>query len=819
MRLRHASPRRTRSRTGAAIAVCLGALCGPVPARAGGSAENAVLIVDPSRPDALTVANAYRRARGIPDANVVYMRPADGTGFVAQRATRLAALQSELTSRGIDAHVDFVILAPTERYRVSAGGLLTDDCFPAGDIGVSTAYGLARIADEIAAGGLDVTEPNRYFQVDGPLRGFSSDVAWLDGVPSAAAGARRYRIGALLGWTGARGNSVAEILAMIDRSAAVDGTFPIGTFSFHHTGDAARSAPRHDVFPSVRAAIEALGGATVEDVEAVPKGRYDCLGIMTGASDPKIAEGDFAILPGAFCDHLTSWAADFDQSSQTKISAWIAKGASASVGAVAEPCNYPGKFPRAELHLFSFEGATLGEAWFRSTQYVPFQMLFCGDPLTRPFAHVPHVSVTGLGSGPVSGTVALTPTATTTHPAAAIASFDLLVDGVLVDSTVPGGTLSLATCAIDDGRHELRVLAHDDSLLATTGSLVTGVVVDNLGLSASLTTLGASGSLTTAFAFDLAASGGDVEEIVLMQASRVVASARPGPGETARVVVHGRVLGAGDVELRAVARFADGRRARSAPLTVAVADSEGASPAAPPVAYGYRRALSGPGPHVVELPATFADGLDTATFEVVDAPLEADVSMGETGPVRLVVPHEDATGTDTLTFRVTTPSGQSNTATIALDYGAVAPIASVSVASGKLVDRTKARRDSFRATGVAPPPAGFDADAFEPSEHALVLELGDACRPVRVRLGPEDGTWKRKRGRFKFRGRRGTSPRVAFRIDPRTGAFRVAFGRGDFPALPENPIRISIELGDLRASSDVYWLESGRRPGRFRYVP
>jgi hypothetical protein len=116
-------------------------------------------------------------------------------------------------------------------------------------------------------------------------------------------------------------------------------------------------------------------------------------------------------------------------------------------------------------------------------------------------------------------------------------------------------------------------------------------------------------------------------------------------------------------------------------------------------------------------------------------------------------------------------------------------------------------------------PPSFDAEAFDPSGQTLELEFGSACRPIRLRLAPESGVWKVRRGRYEFRGPRGSRPRTKFRIDPRTGAFRVAFTRGDFPALTENPIRISIGLGDLRASSDVQWLESSRRPGRFRYVP
>ena len=43
------------------------------PAFAGGSAENAVLIIDPSDATSMYVGNSYKNARNIPDSNVLYM--------------------------------------------------------------------------------------------------------------------------------------------------------------------------------------------------------------------------------------------------------------------------------------------------------------------------------------------------------------------------------------------------------------------------------------------------------------------------------------------------------------------------------------------------------------------------------------------------------------------------------------------------------------------------------------------------------------------------------------------------------------------------
>src|SRR5262249_3578700 len=130
-------------------------------------------------------------------------------------------------------------------------------------------------------------------------------------------------------------------------------------------------------------AINGAGGTATQVAGTLPLTHFDCLGIMSGFATDNVDGGNFGILSGAFCEQLTSWACTFDNGSQTKASSWIRKGASASYGAVEEPCNYTGKFPNAKVHYNYFLGMTAGEACFRSLQYVPFQGLFYGDPLTR----------------------------------------------------------------------------------------------------------------------------------------------------------------------------------------------------------------------------------------------------------------------------------------------------------------------------------------------------------------------------------------------------------------------------------------------------
>jgi uncharacterized protein (TIGR03790 family) len=632
-------------------------------AQAGGSPENVLLIIDPSSSDSLYVGNYYKNARHVPDRNVVFMAPG-AASFATFADDNLDALFGSLANREIADHVDYVVVAPGSPFYVSAPGLVSDACYPVSRFSISAAYTSAFVADEIL-GGLPSTTTNRYYRSTDEARAFDSSVAWLNGVPSTNPSARRYFIGAMLGYSGALGNTLAETLAMIDRSVAADGTRPAGTFYFmDNPSDPARNV-RASQYQGAVNSIVGLGGSAAKLTGVLPTGHYDCLGIMTGAADPAILTADMTILPGAFGDHLTSWAATFDNSAQTKVSAWIAKGASGSWGTVEEPCNYPGKFPHARLHVFYFQGLSLGEAAFRSIAYFPFQGLLYGDPLCRPFAYLPSVAVDNAPTGPVSGTIVLTPTATTMHPTGAIAQFDLLIDGVLHGSISPGQDFAVATTTLTDGWHDVRVLAYDDTLVKSTGRWLGALTVNNHGRFASLSVDPLTGNWATPFVFDVAAVGGAPLEVRVVQSGRVLAA---GPGSAATLTVHGLVLGAGPAGVQAEALYSDGRVVRSDPVDLTVAYASGTPNGQPPSAYGFTKRVLKDQPFVVELPGTFDDSGLPLSYEILSGPAQATLPPGQTGPYRLMRPVASAAGLDSFTFRVDSGAGNSNVATVTLDY-------------------------------------------------------------------------------------------------------------------------------------------------------
>ena len=90
-------------------------------------------------------------------------------------------------------------------------------------------------------------------------------------------------------------------------------------------------------------------------------------------------------VPGALADHLTSFGGDLLATSQMSVLDWIRAGGTASYGTVTEPTATPAKFPQPVVWVSQyFYGNTALEAYNKSV-LVPYQGVFVGEPLARPF--------------------------------------------------------------------------------------------------------------------------------------------------------------------------------------------------------------------------------------------------------------------------------------------------------------------------------------------------------------------------------------------------------------------------------------------------
>jgi hypothetical protein len=197
------------------------------------------------------------------------------------------------------------------------------------------------------------------------------------------------RLAMLLAPSGPRGLTADEAIALLERSVAADGSRPAGTVWFMASADQARTGPRRWAFAAAAAALREAG-VTAEIREGVlPPAGAQVIGAAIGIAGFDWGADGATILPGAWCDHLTSLGGVMQVGAkQTSLSAFLRAGAAGAGGAVAEPMNLHLKFPSAFLHLHRVRGLTLAEAVYRSMA-CPYQYLAAGDPLSQPWPAAP----------------------------------------------------------------------------------------------------------------------------------------------------------------------------------------------------------------------------------------------------------------------------------------------------------------------------------------------------------------------------------------------------------------------------------------------
>jgi uncharacterized protein (TIGR03790 family) len=182
---------------------------------------------------------------------------------------------------------------------------------------------------------------------------------------------------------------VPQAKAMVDRGVAalrmagLRGAPPAKALLFT-TADKARNVRAKSYPPSAMLVAQGLS-IQVMPVEAFA-GAARVLLVETGSVNlpflPKIQW-----LPGGLGDHLTSYGGRLDDShGQATVLDWITAGATASHGAVSEPCNHKQKFPNPQWLMSHYvQGSSAIEAYWKSVLW-PQQSLFVGEPLAAPFA-------------------------------------------------------------------------------------------------------------------------------------------------------------------------------------------------------------------------------------------------------------------------------------------------------------------------------------------------------------------------------------------------------------------------------------------------
>ncbi|HPF99633.1 MAG TPA: TIGR03790 family protein [Kiritimatiellia bacterium] len=345
------------------------------------SPREVLLLANSRSPVSLRIAQEYANLRGIPEENRVNLSlpdtilepesqisPEDFMRFIwepAQTAIRERGLQSQILAWVYS--VDFPIRVTTDP-PMSLMGMT----FVRGHVPDSDVISKGSVISPFFAG---PDKPNGPAAEGQPLSWFHDILKDRMPLPSM-----------MLGFTGSRGNDVDSILRCLHSGVESDGTRPTGTV-FFVTSDDVRSRCRAWQYPAAAAELQSLGvGARITD--QFSNAERSILGFMMGGASVNPLYGANAYLPGCMAEHLTSAAGIFHISDQTKLTAWIFGGASATAGTVTEPMAIWTKFPAARFYVHQARGCSILESFFLSIR-CPLQILLIGDPLARPFAEHP----------------------------------------------------------------------------------------------------------------------------------------------------------------------------------------------------------------------------------------------------------------------------------------------------------------------------------------------------------------------------------------------------------------------------------------------
>jgi hypothetical protein len=418
-----------------------------------------------------------------------------------------------------------------------------------------------------------------------PTRAFRAGYRWgADGRRRADGAGGQYLLSTMLAVTSGRGNAVSEALRTLRRSAAADGTRPEGTVYFT-VNDDVRTKARKAYFAPAAEMLRDLGVAAEIVEGTLPKRKDDVAGLMIGTHAFNWASSRSTILPGAICDHFTSWGGVMtEDGQQTPLTAFLRHGAAGASGTVTEPLALAAKFPTAFLHVHYARGCSLAEAFYQSVAG-PYQLLIVGDPLCRPWARVPKVAVAairpadpnagavrrapGAPGATVSGRIEIVPEVADAPPAG-VAHVELFLDGRRRDRRPPGEPFALDTAELSDGYHECRLVAVRDGPIQTQGRTIFPLTVANGP--AALTVTVPDGPFAWGRHLKLAASLPGAKEIRFCHNARTVATIA---GDAGEAEIDPAALGTGPVAIHPVAVLAGDagnqpRRVAAAPIRLDV---------------------------------------------------------------------------------------------------------------------------------------------------------------------------------------------------------------------------------------------------------
>ena len=597
----------------AVLVTCFPAVL-PAVAIGGGGPENVLLVVNRQSRGSMCIANHFIRLRHIPPDNVLYLPSnpkkdtidTEKTDVETFRRQILKPVMLGVLGRNRTGRIDYVVYSSDFPWQIdlmadvnmffakaelAAERRAKDDpaakdkppkpvrwpttpLTPFGSInGLTYLWQDVMIRDP----GYMRLKTNQYMrraipqQKETPTLGFKSSYRFGPHGELLERPGRFYMLSAVLGVTTGRGNSVPEVLEYLRRGAAADGTHPKGTIYLVRNPNV-RSRVRDRAFPEVVRQLKELGVAAEIIDGKVPRDKDDVQGVMLGIAKFDWKASGSTILPGAICDHLTSFGGVMTEgAAQTPLSEFLRYGAGGASGTVYEPFAIQEKFPFAMMHVHYARGCTLGEAFYQSV-YGPYQLLIVGDPLCRPWADIPSVDVQGVQPGAtVKGLVVMKPSATVPG-GSAMDHFELFIDGRRAAQCKPGETFDLDTTGLPDGYHELRLVAVQAGLIQSQGRRIVPITTANHGRVIDVS-VEPQGEIEEGQPLVVTASSPGAIGIVLRHNTLLLGTITGGLGH---LRIDSRALGTGPVRLRVLALGKSGSRSNviAKPIELTVRPAE-----------------------------------------------------------------------------------------------------------------------------------------------------------------------------------------------------------------------------------------------------
>ncbi|MCA9186269.1 MAG: hypothetical protein R3E01_15955 [Pirellulaceae bacterium] len=457
-------------------------------ATAGGGPENVAVVFNSHSWMSRSVANHYCDLRKIPSSNVIEI-PWDGDPFVTDinsfRNSILIPLVRAIENRGLAGQIDCIAYSTDFPYAIN----FAPDKPKGGNLDVGSITGLTYLWQNVIQKKpheYASTKSNGYCRkslagnLDLPTRGFSFNTKWgPNGLPDDVLG-KRYFLSTILSYSGGRGLSLSEIVSQLRISALADGSRPNESIYYLENADI-RSKTRLPRFDIAIQALKALGVHAEKTQGVVPRNKRDIAGMMLGYAflTEQWAATNSRILPGAICEHLTSYGGVLSPNGEhTPATYLLRQGAAGTSGTVVEPYAIADKFPDPMMHVHYAKGCTLAEAFYQAVAG-PYQLLVLGDPLCCPWGKSPRVFVDEVSpNDELTGNIVLTPHVDD-ESLFDVSRYDLFVDGKRSTSCPKGGTLSWDSASIPDGHHELRVVAVENSDIASQGRIILPVTCRN----------------------------------------------------------------------------------------------------------------------------------------------------------------------------------------------------------------------------------------------------------------------------------------------------------------------------------------------------